>query len=126
MQDGIAGGYICTDLDGSLRYVSLDNLSCSHTHTFTGMTTGYFTASATQTLEADHSWGIHHSAGHEAAGPQKTDAKSTSDALCDVLQGWATALVAETRGREVDNAISALHRQHTRDGRPSRFMQETE
>ena len=67
-------------------------------------------------------------AGHEDAGPQKADApdmaKATSDALCEVLQGWATAACNESRARTMDDALSALHRQHTRDGRPSRYLPE--
>mgnify|MGYP001615725401 CR=1 FL=1 len=124
MQDD--SGFIYYGQDGTLMYTpALATVeSFAHTQSFSFVAAAPPVVLWTDTLGRECSVGA--PTGHEAAGPQATDARATSDALCDVLQGWATALVGETRGREVDNAISALHRQHTRDGRPSRFMQETE
>ena len=67
-------------------------------------------------------------AGHEAAGPQKADAPDVK-ALEKETTAFALVLMkrsieAERRGNDVEGAISALHRQHTRDGRPSRYLPE--
>ena len=64
--------------------------------------------------------------GYEGSGPQKVDAKDASDGICDMITDMAQRILREEQGRDVDHAISALHGQHTRNGRPSRFMPETE
>ena len=64
--------------------------------------------------------------GYEGAGPQKADAPDPCTDLMSTIVRMNTALVRQARGHEMDRAISALHGQHTRDGRPSRLIQETE
>lgn len=66
--------------------------------------------------------------GYEGMGPQKADAPDqgalTEQALYDALVQINNGLVAETRGRELQDAMAAVHRQHTRDGRPNRYLPE--
>lgn len=119
----MSDGYVYMDTDGTLRYVDVTPQMMYVP--FGGTVT--LTTNATPPVPDTPalSWGqIFGDRGHEAAGPQATDAKSTSDAMCDVLQGWATALCNESRGRIMTDAISALHRQHASNGRPVRYIPE--
>ena len=124
MQDD--SGFFHFVQDGTLMYTpALATVaSFAHTHSFS------FAAPASQTFlvtsEQAHTLMTTTVAGHEAAGPQKTDAPEPKSFLESALDDIFGDLWQKHDGRAVDNAISALHRQHTRDGRPSRFMPETE
>lgn len=68
-----------------------------------------------------HSTGI----SYEAAGPQKADAPpSFNDVVASVIADAEPKIIAALKGLSVDHAISALHGQHTRNGRPLRYMPE--
>ena len=66
--------------------------------------------------------------GHGDAGPQKIDAPDagmlTEAALFAALTDINNKLLGQARGRAMTNAISALHSQVSRDGRPSRYLPE--
>ena len=67
-----------------------------------------------------------HCSGYEGAGPQQTDAPQAFPDCSEAIKDLVQMVLGEEKGRDVDRAISALHGQHTRNGRPSRFMQEVE
>lgn len=102
MADQADLGYIYAAPDGSLNWVSPSCLLSQQT---------YALVEACIRPELRHA--------HEAAGPQKTDAPMHS---ATPEPGWDGH--PEDHARALDRAMSALHRQHTANGRPSRYLPE--
>lgn len=124
-------GYIYTDQDGSLRLVAVPD---DYVPITSYVTTGYTPPpqpGATFSCSLEQAQNLLTTtvcAGHEAAGPQPVDASDegalSEKTLYDALVQINTGLVAETRGRELQAAMAALHRQHTFNGRPARYLPE--
>ena len=128
-QDDITGGYIYTGPDGSLNYTPhdpyLDKLPPGYELVFmqTSPPPGWML------LDNQDGPGILcRKGGHEAAGPQKTDASDfralEKETTAIALTRMKKSIEDERRGADIADAISALHRQHTTNGRPARYLPE--